>query len=542
MAALVAAAVLLVPSVGHAQAGATAVHGAARTYTTAEVLEMAGLRTVERTVSWGTIMRFAGGMVVAGSLIYSALDWFYDQAQQSTGTDLDTWEATPVPPQVEWSEVNAYTFVTSVAWRDSYEAYAAAYGAPCTELTGLRATSTYASGGKYTAYSALNRNTGTIWQRYTYDQPSQAAAIQTAKSVAEVYYDAWTAANCAEPQDLEDFLLTSPQAVDAVRTQVMPRYVDHLRDQTSAWPYTYAEPYGAGAGISIDPAPNQNQWYDNPYANPQLDTDGDGFADWEEWVAGTNPNNPNEYPTVSPNPATDTDGDGWSDADEAAAGTDPNDPDDYPAGSPAPAPDTDADGIPDQYDPCPFQASNACADGSESESDIEIPDDYAREPTLSQVLTQTTEVAETSERTAEAAEDILEELRQPIDTVMVFDEPEPFGEPDLSALQAWAPDTSAARVAFESAVGDVEEELSGIVAASEGKFPFGLFSIVADVPTFSGSGECVIVPLKILDASSNINLCQTPLDSFLVGTIRPALAALLTIGLAWSVVRLLVSA
>ncbi len=47
-----------------------------------------------------------------------------------------------------------------------------------------------------------------------------------------------------------------------------------------------------------------------------VDSDGDGWTDFEEWVRGTNPNDAAVEPL-------DTDGDGWSDFDEILRGTDP---------------------------------------------------------------------------------------------------------------------------------------------------------------------------------------------------------------------------
>ena len=84
----------------------------------------------------------------------------------------------------------------------------------------------------------------------------------------------------------------------------------------------------------------------NPYdasdypGSGSIDSDGDGYSDADETASGTSPNDASSYPGSTS--YTDSDGDGFSDADEASSGTDPYDPSSYP-GSTTPGP-ADPDG------------------------------------------------------------------------------------------------------------------------------------------------------------------------------------------------------
>ncbi|MCY1703444.1 hypothetical protein [Deinococcus sp. SL84] len=98
----------------------------------------------------------------------------------------------------------------------------------------------------------------------------------------------------------------------------------------------------------LEPAPNANQWADDPYADPALDTDGDGWTDAAEYERGTDPNSNLSKPKTATT-TLDTDGDGWTDEEERAKGTDPRNPKSYPLPiRPSPTSDTDGDGWTDE--------------------------------------------------------------------------------------------------------------------------------------------------------------------------------------------------
>ena len=59
-----------------------------------------------------------------------------------------------------------------------------------------------------------------------------------------------------------------------------------------------------------------------------VDTDEDGWSDFDEGIRGTDPSDPLDHPQV---PGHDVDGDGWPDVDEVARGTDVNDDHAYPS-------------------------------------------------------------------------------------------------------------------------------------------------------------------------------------------------------------------
>ncbi|WGZ95557.1 MAG: hypothetical protein QJT81_06100 [Candidatus Thiothrix putei] len=102
--------------------------------------------------------------------------------------------------------------------------------------------------------------------------------------------------------------------------------------------------------------------FDAEDANPNNDTDGDGFSNATEKLAGTDPRDSDSKPA-----ATDTDGDGLTDAEEAALGTNPNladtdgdgksDKDEVGTNVNSPG-DTDGDGIIDALESAILDSDN----------------------------------------------------------------------------------------------------------------------------------------------------------------------------------------
>lgn len=486
--ALLVLMVLLVASSVSAQPGAVAVRQATRTWTEEQVLANVTGNNVAKSINWGRVVRYGGNILMAAGLVYTALEWFYDQAQQSTGTGLDDW-GDGIAGQIAFNCL----------------IYAPQYS------EGLLTCQT---GGGNTGTLLANGSLGRI-----VDHPP----------LPQDWFDAWSAAapnwsglpgefttpgvwvgpgaeghSCqgvtgrqsrrcylaVGRPDLEALLRGDPGALGAIRNQVLPDYLSSVENQSN-WPYTYGEPYGSGQGVQLQPAPNQNQWYDNPYANPQLDTDGDGWPDWKEVLAGTDPNDENSFPTVDPAPDTEP-------------GQDP-------------LPDTDGDGIPDIYDPCPYDAMNRCADGEVAQDPIEIPDDYAREITLQGIAQDAAGTRTATERTADATEQIRDLLE---------------GQEELTG-EATMPELEAA---WSGVVTRLEASLASIRTAAEGKVGFNAGGIIPQL-TASGGGSCEEITITLLGITRPLGWCGSSFYNLVTTWGRNGIALIMLIGFAFASAR-----
>lgn len=265
------------------------------------------------------------------------------------------------------------------------------------------------------------------------------------------------------------------------------------------WPSTYGEPL---PGLSLTPSPNINQWYSNPYADPNLDTDGDGYKDWEEFVAGTDPNNSNEHPStdiVEPEP-------------------DPSDPNYDPEEPYEPLPDRDGDGIPDQYDPCPYDALNRCMDDDRVRErlEIEFPDDYSREATLQDIRNLLQQMLEQEQGQEPEEPEEPEEEPAPVD----------FGPISL-VLPEWQP-WDITEETFSNVSSHMETVLGNALDAGSGKLPF-LFSGWVPIVSLGGGGSCEGISMQLLGVSQDVGVCDTPVHTVLATTVRTALLAVMII-------------
>lgn len=277
----------------------------------------------------------------------------------------------------------------------------------------------------------------------------------------------------------------------------------HITEEvySPGFPDTYGSPY---PGLTITPAPNMNQWFDNPYADPQSDTDGDGVPDWQEHEAGTDPNDPASTPTAPVVPPRPQPGDpGYSPV------TDPTHPDYDP--SQDPQRDSDGDGIPDVNDPCPHDALNRCAD-------VDPRDIPASEPTLEEIRDLLEEIRDQGAQEQEEQEEEEEEDVSPMD----------FG-PISVALPEWSPGQITTDM-FSSVGTAFQASLDTAIAGSEGKLPFLTGGWVPIVSLSGGSTPCAAIPMSILGHVQDVGVCETPVHTILATTARLALLGLMVVG------------
>lgn len=435
------------------------------------------ITTVAKPVA-GFGMRWGGAALWGPLLLTTALEYIYNSAQQSIHPDLDQWRSQ--------QELNGFPAlsgswdVTGKTSRPTNQAEiagaTAAAGSGCS-INNL--TAEYAGSGPYIGVAKLSFNSvQKATSGYLEGYGTAAAAEAAARAALGVIYKDWVTdtGRCgvgAGVTSLADFLAGNEAAGQALDER-MADYLDE-KGADPAFPFTYQNPYGAGAGFELDEPPNINQWYGNPFADPTVDSDGDGWPDSQEAAAGTDPNDPNDYPSEAP--FEDEDGN--------------------------PLPDRDGDGIPDQYDPCPYQASNECADPR-------LPEDVATETTLREVRDALDDPGGTPQQGAFG------------DVGAQYDDWTPF--PNTSTV--WA-----------TAQGQVAADIAALQATLSGKIPFGFASWFPTVPAVGSGSMCKGFEVEIAAVETSIDICDNPLDAFMAGTGRSLLLALAYLGFVLTVVR-----
>lgn len=474
-------------------------------------------------------MPFVGLAFMAYEIYDLAANAFFD-AGQVTNTDLDTWG----------SSSSSADYVISAPQFDSYQTAweGGSGGAPCTNCYS-QADNASTIMAEVAAIPGENRNginpkmhiggwvsdngikyeargaymfDGSTSLSYGYTGGDCATGYVTVAKAeactAQVLYN-WL--NATHPSysyevgphggggrsSLYDFLEANPGAYQGLADSVMPWH-ESAKQEEAGYPSTYQNPYPE---VQYDPVPNINQWHDNPYADPNLDTDGDGWKDWFETRIGSDPNNAGDYPCSSCDP----DGDQYSNADEHAAGTDPVNPDSRPDV----VADTDGDGVADSADPCPTDALNTCADGGTAEDLQKFFEGVAQEATLQDIRESVTGSASFNSGAAPAL--------------------------DTSALEAYTPALDA--TAFEAEVMGVGARFQPVRDAAAVRFPFALAGWIPAAPT-EGTASCPDIKITYAGVEQPLAICGTQADDWLVTVARPVLVAMLYFGVVMYVAAL----
>ena len=484
--------------------GGTTFLNEARTYTTDEVLNLARLadgtvttQTFRKAVTWGSRVAYYGNLVMVGALVSDGLFWFYNELQRETGTSLDNY---------------ADGSLAGVASCDVSDVAGLGSGWACGDVN----SNYYFRITGYSSYSWNNvvhyqvgvtqRCGSTVVGGSVEYSPSDSFTSRFnawRQCVPQAVQDAWTGG----VPSLSDTLASDPAAMSALQNQVLPQFIDHAKGDGTQYPYTYAQPLPGTTDVTLDPAPSNNQWADDPYAFPATDTDGDGWPDWMEYRLGSNPTNAASYPDS----AADQDGDGFTNGEELAVGTDPADPMSRPGTQTV---DSDSDGIADSADPCPTDPTNEC--GIQKQLDG-----------VAQEATQQSVLGELRGQTS---------LLNGIDSKLTDNSVAQLSSPDVALDPVTQP--SLSYQAWDSVQTQVSDAYTSWWETAKGKVPFGFGGgWFPTPPTLTGAGGCEPVGMAILGVEQSVGLCNTPIDTFLHTVFRAAVLGVMMLGAYFGMAR-----
>lgn len=428
-----------------------------------------------------TRMLWAGTVSLGALAIVGALDWFYQEAMRSTQTPLDAWYESGAGgdyPVISW--VQPFTTQNNVAHNPTSESSTEVYAfvlAQASVVATVRYRLECVSGGWTMLPQAHHQGSvfasGPRIYGPTNCQQASAQGFQ-ASGVAEVAAWFWSWVESlplyvppGPSVPLTTHLDQNPTSYNGLN-RVMEDYFDHQGRQPG-FPYTREQPWGPGAGLTLSPVPNVNQWYGNPYVDPSIDTDGDGWTDAQEDAAGTNPMDPNEYPTEDP----------------------------FVDDEDQPLPDRDGDGIPDIYDPCPYQAANTCM------QEPTLPEDIATETTLRDVRRGVAEIADLLRDQGEAS-------------------PPSFGIWEHMPLtqQVW-----------EQLAASLLDQANTMEALMNTRMPWAAGGGWVPPVTYGGSiPDCPNPNYQLLGTTQSMGLCDTPVHTFLATVGRAVVLAIVLVG------------
>jgi len=514
--ALLLAALLLVggPSLAQSQFK-DAIKGAVQGATLDEIIQWSNAQ-FRRQATIGRYVRWGGSIVLGAALIAAGLDYYYNYLKRETGTSLDQWYRwTGAAPYI----LNAQCFSFSMhlgVWDRNGSRWAVQLtwiplSVPCGPEMETQALQIFRSDSSFSAFRS-----------YTLGQPSR-------YQCGSWYCIDWPLS--AERPPLPEWIQQHPDAANGVKTAV-GTYLDSVPIGSPSAPYP---------GVQFEPVPNPNQWTDNPFTRPDIDTDGDGWPDPVEWKEANRRGVPwpdviND-PNVYPDPNGDPDGDGWPTLKEVELGTDPYDATSKPSTGTNPAtrsPDTDGDGWPDDVeisqgtDPRNPASHPVDTDGdgwpdTEETKQGTNPQDPASHPEGQPPAQQNPENPNEPQWPGGPAPVKPGEVALPAPP-----REERQKLPRVSELQElWQP--------FEQQVLDRwREELGRLRQQAANKFPFAILT-AWNFRVETGSSECAFT-VPIAEWQAQVDICNTPFWQA-AATFRPILGMMVWVGAVFLLIR-----